>query len=131
MRLVDVSLRRSLALNYDELNHGYFKLRQEQQELNEALKREETFRKQIEHLERSEHRLHEIQSTEARLLEYRRNARQRVMASSDEIYVLRAAEVDKVNQEHSDTIPAGTLRQGAFTTEYVSYLARLLSGSHA
>jgi energy-coupling factor transporter ATP-binding protein EcfA2 len=129
IRTADVEeIRRTLALKYDELNHEYFRLRQEQQDLNEALKREETFRKQIEHLEQSERRLHELQTTEARLLELRRDARQSGITSSDEIYLLRATEVDTVNREHGDTILL-TLRQGALSAEYISFLARLLSGS--
>jgi predicted ATPase len=122
------SLKISLAQKYDALNQEYFQLRQEQQELNEALKREETFRKQIEHLEQSEQRLQDLQAKETNLKEQRGKARLDVTAASDEIYILRATEVDKINQEHSETILL-TLRQGALTTEYVSYLARLLSGS--
>jgi predicted ATP-dependent endonuclease of OLD family len=122
------SVRAELAKAFDKANQPYFALRQEQQILNEALKREEAYRKQIEHLEKSERRVQELAQEESRLLDQRRSARLSADSACDQLYRFRAAEVDAINESHSTTILL-TLNQGTLAPEYLTFLSGLLSGS--
>jgi DNA repair ATPase RecN len=123
-----VRLYSDIAESFSAADQQYFTLRQEQQALNESLKREESFRKQIEHLEKAEKRLRDLLQEEARLLKSRTTMRLEVESASDQIYRLRATEVDAINKAHASAILL-TLNHGALAPQYLTYLSTLLSGS--
>jgi ABC-type cobalamin/Fe3+-siderophores transport system ATPase subunit len=113
---------------FEAADNEYYKLRQEQQQLNESLKKEETLRTQIHHLEKLESALEESLSKEQRLLGERSDCRASISTKSDQIYTLRLAEIESVNKKHSDIILL-TLTAGEQTGEYKDQLTQLLSRS--
>src|SRR5262249_48912320 len=80
----------------EELNARYYSLRQEQQSANESLKREDTLKQQVIHLERLEGELERFLAEEQQLIERRRIARENIKRISDQIYRLRLQEVDQI-----------------------------------
>ena len=109
-------------------DNEYYKLRQEQQQLNESLKKEETLRAQINHLEKLESELEELLERERALVSERDRCRASISAKSDQIYTLRLSEIESVNKKHSDIVLL-TLTAGEQTGEYRERLIHLLSGS--
>src|SRR6202030_3824365 len=114
----------SLAEDYGEVvkrfeaeDSEYYRLRQEQQQLNESLKKEETLRAQITHLQRMEAELKSRMAREQALVGQRANCRASMARLSDEIYSLRLAEVESINKKHSDVILL-MLTPGEQTGEY-------------
>jgi uncharacterized coiled-coil DUF342 family protein len=118
----------NLQREFEGANTHYNQLRQEQQAINESLKREDVLRRQIEHLEAIQEQVLALEKKEADILSLRRDARGRVSAITDEIYRLRSREVEAINSENADSVVL-TLRPGEQTDEYVVRLSELLSGS--
>ena len=109
-------------------NARYYQLRQEQQTVNDSLKREDTLKNQIVHLERLEAELERFLLDEQQLFESRRSARESLQRISDQIYRLRLQEVDQINSQHSEVILL-TLEQGARSPGYREKLSAMLQGS--
>lgn len=109
-------------------NAKYFALRQEQQEVNEILKREDTLRTQISHLEKLQTELVRFESELRQLKQHRDSLRRRMHEIADRVFALRQAEVERINQRHHATIIL-TLEQGSRSRDYASGVIALLQGS--
>lgn len=116
------------AADFEQENEDYYQLRKEQQETNESLKKEEVLRTQVEHLEELGTELDGLQEEKAELVQERAARRAQIESISDEIYRLRLAEVDEINQKHSDVIVL-TLKAGSQSATYQLRLSELLAGS--
>lgn len=120
--------QRALSEKFERENAEYYKLRQEQQLLNESLKKEETLRAQIEHLERAQVELNEITEECGRLSKEREALRSQSSAICGEIFNLRLAEVEKINKKHSDFVVLA-LTPGTEAGDYEKRINELLSKS--
>lgn len=117
-----------ISRQFEVADNEYYKLRQEQQQLNESLKKEETLRAQINHLEEQQSELEQLLEREQDLIRERAHCRASISAKSDQIYTLRLGEIESVNKKHSDIVLL-TLTAGEQTGEYRERLTQLLSGS--
>jgi energy-coupling factor transporter ATP-binding protein EcfA2 len=111
----------------EERSGRYYSLRQEQQAVNESLKREDALKQQIEHLERLQRELEGLLEEERRLVRQRQEHREAVRRINDQIFALRLAEVDQINSRHTQVVL--TLEQGSRSPGYADCLAQLLGGS--
>lgn len=130
-RDVDERLNAQFAIvknEFDRKNSRYFELRQEQQGVNEALKREDAVKQQITHLERIKAELDKFTEELRELKEKRSKLRAAIRQISDQIFTLRQREVDVINQNHSDTVVL-SIEQGIRTEDYSRKLIELLQGS--
>lgn len=109
-------------------NAKYYKLRQEQQAVNESLKKEEALKKQVGHLERLQSELERLVEEERKLAEERKMCRARIQQLSDHIYQLRLQQVEQINSCHGDVVLL-TLEQGAQSSRYANLLSEMLQGS--
>lgn len=119
---------RALGDTFERLNEQFYRLRQEEQEINEALKKEEVLRKQIEHMEKAEADLKNLERTEADLLRERQALRRQIGDLGNRIYQLRMTEIDRINTDHGDVVYLA-LQTGSHSPEYIRRLSALLSGS--
>lgn len=113
---------------FERRNELYYRLRQDQQDVNESLKREDAIRQQISQLEKLGKELEELRAEEQELIAARKSAREAVQRSGDQIYRLRLNEVDQINSQHGQVVLLA-LQQGARSHEYTNLLAKLLQGS--
>ncbi len=120
--------QRALTEQFEKDNAEYYKLRQEQQLLNESLKKEETLRTQIEHLERNQDEFDKMTERCDKLLNERDSLRSQSAAISAEIFNLRLGEVDKINKKHSDFVVLA-LTPGTEAGDYERKINDLLSKS--
>ena len=118
----------NLRKQFDEANTRFYELRQEEQSVNESLKKEHALRRQIEHLERRSRELRALQSQETELVKQREGLRAAIAAIDNEIFTLRVAQVEAVNREHGETVHL-TLHQGTSAPNYTTVLSNLLAGS--
>ncbi len=119
---------RALGDTFERLNEQFYRLRQEEQEINEALKKEEVLRKQIELLEKAEADLKSLEKAEADLLRDRQTLRRQIADIGNRNYQLRMEEIERINTEHGDVVYLA-LQTGAHSPEYIRRLSSLLSGS--
>lgn len=119
---------RALQTHFEELNARYYRLRQEQQEVNDALKREDTLKRQITHIEKLQQELDQFLDERRLQLQNRSELRIRLQQIADQIYQLRQQEVERINSRHGDVVVL-TLQHGARSTEYADRLSSLLQGS--
>ena len=119
---------RALGDTFERLNEQFYRLRQEEQEINEALKKEEVLRKQIELLEKAEADLKSLEKAEADLLRDRQTLRRQIADIGNRIYQLRMEEIERINTEHGDVVYLA-MQTGAHSPEYIRRLSSLLSGS--
>ncbi len=117
-----------LRTEYERQNEPYYRLRQGQQAVNEALKQQQHLQRQLEHLEKRQKELDAALAQESRLALERQEHRSQIAAIDDELYTLRIAEIEAINSEHGDTIHL-TLRTGSGAPRYVEKVSGLLSGS--
>jgi DNA repair ATPase RecN len=136
LAVADLELR-SVSLNvtissieklFDEQSEKYYRLRQEQQAVNESLKQQQGLQRQIDHLNRQAQEVGRIEVEEKAFLEKRREARRELVAIEDQLFDLRIAEVDTINALHSETVQL-TLSPYTKTPEYIARLSVLLNGS--
>ena len=113
----------------EELNARYYALRQDQQALNDSLKREDTLKQQIIHLERVQADLERLEAEVADLSKRRQESRDSIRRVGDDIFALRVHEVEAINSRHSEVIIL-TLEQGVRSPGYVEKLTALLRGSN-
>jgi hypothetical protein len=117
-----------LEEQFEQKNLPFYRLRQEQQTINESLKQQHHLGRQVEALEKRQRELDAALEAEAALLEKRQRARAEASRIDDEIFRLRIAEVEEINRQHGDSV-ALTLKTGASSPRYGSRLSLLLSGS--
>jgi ABC-type cobalamin/Fe3+-siderophores transport system ATPase subunit len=113
---------------FEQENEDYYKLRQEQQQINESLKKEEMLRSQVEHLETLNEELDRLRAEKSSLQQLRQSYRAEIESITDRIYQLRLAEVNAINEKHSNVVVLA-LKAGSQTTLYRNRLSELLSGS--
>ena len=119
---------RALGETFERLNEQFYRLRQEEQEINEALKKEEVLRKQIELLENAEVDLKTLENNEADLLRDRQTLRRQIADIGNRIYQLRIEEIERINTDHGDVVYLA-LQTGSQSPEYIKRLSSLLGGS--
>jgi hypothetical protein len=124
----DVATLSEIRNSAEERNGAYYRLRQEQQEVNDLLKREDILRQQVAHLEKLQKELEQLQEDEQVLVQERGACRTRIRDFSDRIYRLRLQQVEQINNQHSDVVVL-TLEQGTRSFAYSEGLSRLLQGS--
>ena len=122
------SLLDILRASCERQNTRYYALRQEQQDVNETLKREDALKQQIGHLETVQNELQIFEDDLRQLKERRDVLRRRMVEIADRVFALRQAEAERINQRHHATIVL-TLQQGSQTADYAARLISLLQGS--
>jgi predicted RNase H-like nuclease (RuvC/YqgF family) len=113
---------------FEEKNETFFRLRQEQQSVNESLRTQQHLRRQIEHMEKLQQDLEAAQNFEAELLKERETLRAQMAELDNQIYSLRIKEVDAINKEHGEKVCL-TLLSDSSSTGYAALLSSMLSGS--
>jgi hypothetical protein len=113
----------------DEQNKRYYELRQDQQTVNDSLKREDTVKKQIAHLEKAQGDLETLEAEVVELTKRRQADRDAIRRICDEICSLRVKEVEAINARHSDVIILA-LEPGIRSVLYTDKLTALLKGSN-
>jgi DNA repair ATPase RecN len=119
---------KQLASTIDKLNERYFELRKGQQALNDALKKEDQIRLQISHLERIRDEVSKWVAELQELADRRTRLRKDIELINDEIFELRASEVDKINALYHEKVLL-TLNHSCRSDGYRSTLERLLDKS--
>ncbi len=109
-------------------NQRYFALRQEQQEVNDSLKKEDSLKVQIQHLEKLRDELHGFENEVLALMEERRGHRRRLSEISERFFTLRQSEVEEINSKHHASIVLA-LEQGSRSPDYAKKVYSLLQGS--
>ena len=117
-----------LKEEFDRRNEAYYRLQRERDEVNDAIKREDHLRRQVDHMNGLHNDLSKLLEEETRLLGDRSDHRARFTALSDQIYELRLQQVETINAAHSELVFL-KLHSGALSAHYVELLAELLSGS--
>jgi hypothetical protein len=118
----------AVAKAIEEKNSNYYRLRQDQQAVNESLKKEDALKKQVVHLEKLQGELERLTEEERKLTEERKTRRMRFQQLSDQIYALRLQQVEQINSSHGSVVVL-TLDQGAQSSQYAEQLSALLQGS--
>ncbi len=118
-----------IRARFEEQNARYYELRQDQQSVNDSLKREDTIRQQIGHLERQQADLERLEVDVANLARKRkrRATRSTALATRSARYV--CGEVEAINTRHSDVIILAA-EQGVRSPGYADKLGALLKGSN-
>jgi hypothetical protein len=119
---------RDLSSQYEKESETYHRLRQQQQAVNESLKREEAVRRRVVALEKVERQLKEVESESHQLIRRRKMARAELATMRNEIFEMRVREADKINQEFGEVILL-TLKRASHSRPYISRLTELLAGS--
>lgn len=119
---------RELSEQFERDNLSFYRMRQEQQAVNESLRQQQNLGRQVEALDRRQKELDSALETARVLLERRQQARAEASRIDDEIFRLRIAEVDEINGSHGDSVVL-TLKTGASSPRYSKRLSQLLSGS--
>lgn len=119
---------RESKIAFEAKNEAFYRLRQEQQHVNESLKQQQNLRRQIEHLERRQDDLERVQDNEARLLKLRQEHRARLASLDNDVFALRITEIDGINREHRDRVHLA-LQSDVVSENQLHLLSTMLSGS--
>ena len=120
--------RGRLAEEIAAADEPYYALRRQEQAANESLKKEDVLKRQIEHLEGL---AGELERTEARLVgltAQRNDLRAAIARLADEVFALRAAEVERINSRHKQLVILN-LEHGASGREYEDEILAVLAKS--
>lgn len=113
----------------EEMNETYYALRKREQDANEALKREDVLKQQVDHLEGQQWALAQVETQITAAVARRAELRAEFKARTDEVYRLRVAEVNAINERHTGFVLL-TLDQGALGRDYVAAIQKMLERSH-
>ena len=130
-KIDSISLTRliqDLERRFEDASERYYRLRQQEQAVNESLKQQHVLRRQVEHLEQLRSEAEGERKRESDLLNERRKLRGKLRQIDDQLYDLRIAEIDSINDEHGDTVQL-TLSSSSNTRAYADHLRELLVGS--
>jgi len=119
---------KELAGALDKLNEKYVQLRKSQESLNDALRKEDHVRQQINHLERIRDEANKLTAELNVLVERRASLRTEIAKVNDEVYSLRVEQVEKINQFYHEKVLL-TLAQSSHAGGYRQTLTRLLDKS--
>ncbi len=127
------SIRLALLINaleqrFEEASEMYYRLRQQEQVVNESLKKEKGLKRQLEHLEQLRAKMEHERTEETELLNKRRELRAQLEQIDGKLYKLRIAEIDSINLDHGDTVQL-SLGSSWNGHAYVERLQKLLGGS--
>lgn len=129
IKLIDFAKLYKVAFDeFEKANEDYYSQRQQQQAVNESLKREDQVRRRIAELEKSEKELKNYQHILEELQKKRRESRLQLTTLSEKLFELRVQEADRINSEFGDVIFL-TVRRGAQSRLYINQLSSLLAGS--
>lgn len=117
-----------LREDFDKRNRNYYKLRHEQQEVTDSLKKEDGLKNQIEHLTKLQNELDEFERERSQSADERSRLRMQLQSLSDKIHALRQTEVERINEQHGEVVIL-TLELGVSSDEYATTLEQLLAGS--
>ena len=118
----------AFAVSIEKLSEKYVALRKGQENLNEALRKEDQLRQQIGQLQRIRDEANMFAAELNVLIERRKLLRSEIAMVNDEIYSLRVVEVDRINQSYHKKVLL-TLTQSSHAGGYRELLARLLDKS--
>jgi hypothetical protein len=127
-RLPFEQARTNLNDGFEHANELYYTQRQQQQALNESLKREDQVSRRIAELEKIEKELRAFETRKEDLLKSRKNARIQLNTLAEQLFELRVQEVDRINKEFGDVVFL-TVRRGTQSQDYITRLSSLLAGS--
>ena len=130
-KIDSISLTRligDLERRFEDASERYYQLRQQEQDVNESLKRQHVLKRQVAHLEQLKRQADSERSKESNLLNERRKMRGKLRQIDDQLYDLRIAEIHSINDEHGDTVQL-TLSSSSNTRAYADHLRKLLIGS--
>ena len=117
-----------LHRRFEQASDRYYQLRQQEQAVNESLKRQHALKRQVEHLEHLQAEAGIARQKESDLLNQRRHLRAKLRQTDDQLYELRIAEIHSINRDHGDTVQL-TLGSSWNTRAYAERLSTLLVGS--
>jgi predicted ATPase len=117
-----------IKAQFEKENEVYFQLRQQQQVLNESLKREDALRRRVSELEKIEREAKKIETEGIDAAARRRAVRAELATARDSIFERRVQEAEKINQEFGDVILL-SVRRAAHSKPFVNRLSELLAGS--
>ncbi len=117
-----------LASIYEQKNTRYYTLLQDAQTVNESLKQEDALKQGIAQRLRLQEQLTLMEKEVQNLLIQRNEFRERIAQINDEIYGLRTAEAQKINDRCGDQVVLA-IDRGNRSGAYVELLLHLLSGS--
>lgn len=109
-------------------NEAYYKIRREQQEINDALRKEDHLRQQIKHLEGAERELAAHSQALEQALAERAAKRRAIEEASEALYQLRLAQVEEINETCRSVVTL-TLQWGTQSERYEEAIKALLQGS--
>lgn len=118
-----------VASEFESKNARYYELRKDQQNVNDALKTEESLRQAVSAMESVATELTEQNAKYAQDLARRRDLRAQRDGLADELYSLRFAQVEKINAEFGQHIVL-TLEQGVLTAAHRKLIEELLQRSN-
>ncbi len=118
----------ALRRRFEEASERYYQLRQQEQAVNESLKRQNALKRQVEYLEQLRTQADTVRAKETELLMERRALRGQLKEIDDELYELRIAVIDAINRDHGDTVQL-TLGSSWNSRAYAVRLRELLTGS--
>lgn len=121
-------LVKDVKRRFEDASERYYQLRQQEQAVNESLRRQHFLKQQVEHLEQRKRQAEAERKKESDLLSERRRLRGKLQQIDDQLYDLRIAEIDSINSEHGDTVQL-TLSSSSNTRAYAERLRELLKGS--
>jgi predicted ATPase len=113
---------------FEKENEVYYQLRQQQQVLNESLKREDALRRRVSELEKIEREAKKIETEGIDAAARRRAVRAELATARDSIFERRVQEAEKINQEFGDVILL-SVKRAAHSKPFVNRLSELLAGS--
>jgi DNA repair ATPase RecN len=117
-----------VGADFESMNAKYYELRKGQQQVNDALKTEESLRQAVTAMEGVAAELADLNTKHAQDLARRRDLRAQRDAVADELYSLRSAQVEKINSEFGEQIVL-TLEQGTLTASHRKLVEELLHRS--
>ncbi len=117
-----------LNQRFEDASERFYKLRQQEQAVNESLKQRDALERQVTHLEQLQGQADVARNEESDLLNRRRMLRSQLQQVDDELYELRIAEIHSINREHGDTVQL-TLGSSWNTGAYTKRLRELLRRS--
>jgi predicted ATPase len=117
-----------IKAQFEKENEVYYQLRQQQQVLNESLKREDALRRRVSELEKIEREAKKIETEGIDAAARRRAVRAELATARDSIFERRVQEAEKINQEFGEVILL-SVRRAAHSKPFVDRLSELLAGS--
>lgn len=114
-----------LFQNQDEV---FLRMRQQQQDVNEALKKQQNLRRQVEHMQDLDKTLKTAEEMEASHLAKRAHLRGIISKIDDEVFDLRTKQINSINEVHGQSVFLTLQTQGP-SSSYTNRLTSLLKKS--